>query len=289
MFPHYIPVEPIPHLAHLERLSLPSAVLGLRIASYWQTPGASLLYWCQKELGLSQREAKRWCRRAWWGIAAGELLRKRLSDRAQRRDVLEYTTMPDWSAFHETYRQHQGVILVGAHLGPPKVAMHCVAQLSMPTMIWTNKQDLPDSLVEDSGASFLDPTSSAERPTMLVRSALHLRNNGVLMGAPDIATGHKQALLERFGTPLTFSFGIPALARRLEIPVFLILALWKDYRLKLQYEPIAPPSADLGENDWYRAWIEGYWQKLEPYIRNSPENLRKGVLPGQDTTKEGWA
>ena len=79
-------------------------------------------------------------------MAAGELVRVRMSDRARRRGVLKHIAMPDWSAFYEAYRRHQAVILAAAHVGPPKAAMYCVAGLDVPMMIWTNKRDLPERL-----------------------------------------------------------------------------------------------------------------------------------------------
>jgi hypothetical protein len=211
---------------------------------------------------------------------AGELVRRRLSDRVRRREVLNQIEPPDWSAFQAAYRERQAVILAAAHVGPPKTAMHCVTELPLPTMIWTNKRGLPDWIAKETGTTFLDPTSPSERPTILLKSALHLRHRGVLMGAPDVATGQQTISLEGPGTRWTFSLGIPTLARRLNIPVFLILALWQDYRLRLRYEPIAPPPADLPDDDWNRVWIESYWQILEPLLRDSPENIR--VLRGVD-------
>ncbi len=280
--------------AWLDRSALPRALAYLRIASYWQSPDTSLLHWGQHRLGLSGKAARRWCRRAWWGLAAGELVRRKLSDRARRREVLQFVDLPDWSAFEDAHRRHQAVILAAAHMGPPKTAMHCVMELSAPTMIWTNKRDLPSWIGDESSTSFLDPTSSSERPTMLLKSALHLRNNGILMGAPDYWTGQRQISIEKFGRQWKFSLGIPTLAKRLNLPVFLLLALWKDYRLRLQYEQIVPPPEGLPEDDWYRDWIEAYWQKLETHIRSSPENIRalrwipgfnRALVNGQDRSK----
>lgn len=264
----------------MSKVSLLSILVSLRIASYFQRPDPALFDWSRNLLDVSTRERKRWCQRAWWGFEAGKLIRRQLNDPARRINVLEYIDTPDWSRFKDSYRRHKAIILAAAHVGPPKVAMHCVAEFSMPTMIWTNKRDLSDWFERESSACFLDPTSSSERPTMLLKSALHLRSKGVLMGAPDYPTGQKKITLNKFEMNLKFSLGIPALAKQLDIPVYLILALWKGCRLQLQYEPVVSPSKKINDDEWYYAWIKAYWEILEPHIRNSPENIRNGALGG---------
>jgi len=221
-----------------------------------------------------------WCARVWWGAAAGELLRDHLYDPARRPAALDLIEPPDLSPLEEGRRQG-GVILVAAHLGPPKLLMNCLLEQGLPLLVWTNTSDLPDWLVARGGATFLDPTREDERSVLLVKSALHLRDGGVLLGAADQVTGDRTITLERLGVRWRFSLGLPALARRLQVPVVVALALWREDRIRIECHRLSPPDRALPEADWYRAWLEGYWQVIEPVVRRSPENLRflRWVVP----------
>ena len=161
----------------LDHVPLRYAITYLRVSSHLKFSDASLLEWGQRHLGLSGGSLKRWCRRAWWGLVAGELLRRRLGNRKRRYEVFQYIDEPDWSRFQEVYHSREACIFATAHVGPPKTAMNFVMDLSEPTMIWTNKRDLPNWVEEDSDTTFLDPTVPSETPTMLLKSALHLRRH----------------------------------------------------------------------------------------------------------------
>jgi hypothetical protein len=159
--------------------------------------------------------------------------------------------------------------------------MNCLVEQDLPLLVWTNTTDLPGWLVGRGKASFLDPTQGEERSVLLVKSALHLRAGGVLLGAADQATGDRTILLERLGMRWRFSLGLPALARRLDVPVVVSLALWSGERVRIEWHRLSPPERNLPEEDWYRAWLDGYWRLVEPVLRGSPENLRflRWVVP----------
>ena len=253
---------PLPQQLRLVREAAPHAVgtVGLRA-------------WGERHLGCSGPALDDWVSRAWWGLVAGEVLRAHLYDERRRPAALDLIDPADWSAVDEA-RQHGGVILVAAHIGPPKTAMNYLIDRGMPLLIWTNTTDMPDWLPAKAGAKFLDPLFADQRAVLLVKTALHLRDGGVLFGAPDWPSGTRTVSLHRFDVEWKFSLGIPALLRRLRLPAFLVMALWQGDRIRIVSTPIALPDDALGENEWYRLWLERYWEEVENVITSSPENLR---------------
>lgn len=251
----------------------------LRLKARTVPPVPRLLNWGRRHLGLQASAEAVWHRRAWWGLAAGEVLRAHLYDPRRRPSALGLVEAADWS---EVRRAHArgGVILAGAHIGPPKAAMNVLMDLNLPLMVWTNMQDLPAWQAQRPDVRFVDPLVAKERSLLLAKSALHLRDGGILFGAPDWPSGTRTVALDRLGIRWSFSQGIPALARKLELPVFLVLALWHGNRIRLACTRIRPPPDHLDDAAWYRCWMEDYWNGFDSVIRSSPENLR--FLRGMD-------
>ncbi len=214
-----------------------------------------------------------WCRRAWWGAAAGEIVRHHLYDPRRRAAALRLVERVDVAAL-EAARKQGGVIVAAAHLGPPKFLMNWLLDQQLPLLIWTNTRDMPASQAVSGAARFLDPLAAEERGVLLVKSALHLRGGGVLLGAADHATGDRLISLERLGREWRFSLGLPVLARRLGIPVVVAISRWHGQRIRVNCMPLEAPYESLSEEAWNRAWIERYWAAIEPLIARSPENLR---------------
>jgi hypothetical protein len=208
-------------------------------------------------------------------------LRDHLYDERQRSAALELIDHPDWTIIDEA-RQHGGVILATAHIGPPKTAMNCLIDRNMPLLVWTNTQDMPNWLPLKVSTKFLDPLFAEQRAMLLVKSALHLRTGGVLFGAADWPSGTQTVTLHRLGTEWMFSLGIPTLVRRLRLPAFLALALWRGERIHLVFTSIQPPDFALAMDEWNRLWLERYWAEIEKIVTSSPENLRflRGVDGG---------
>jgi hypothetical protein len=251
-----------------------SQKLGLIRKSAPLASGTSQLRaWGQRCLALSGEALDRWVVRAWWGLSAGEVVREHLYDEQLRPAVLELIDPPDWTAVDEA-RQHGGVILVAAHIGPPKTAMNYLIDRNLPLLIWTNTQDMPEWLPLKTGAKFLDPLFAEDRAALLVRTALHLRTGGLLFGAPDWASGARPVILNRLGVDWAFSLGIPTLVRQLRVPSFLVMALWRGDRIQMVCTPIHPPDFSIDKDTWNRLWVEQYWGEIEPIVTSSPENLR---------------
>ena len=252
-------------------LPLPAKLELLREAAGRESRQERLLRWAANHPEIAGGDD--WCRRAWWGAAAGEVVRDHLYDPERRADALRLVEAADWTALDEP-RRNGGVILAAAHLGPPKVLMNLLLDRDLPLAVWTNTRDMPAWLRRQSRATLFDPLQADQRGVLLVRSAAHLRAGGVLLAAADQATGQRPVEIERLGIRWRFSRGLPALARRLGVPVILALALWRGERIHVECRRLEPPDESLADDAWQLAWLERYVEAVEPTIRQSPENLR---------------
>jgi hypothetical protein len=213
-----------------------------------------------------------WCHRAWWGAAAGEVVRDHLYDPKRRAEALGLVESADYGPLEEA-RRRGGVIVVAANLGPPKFLMNCLLDRDVPLVIWTNTRDLPAWLAERNNVAFLDPLEPDQRGVLLVKSAAHLRKGGVLLGAADHASGERTVTLDRLGLQWRFSLGLPVLASRLGLPVVVALAAWSGERIRVTCQTLEPPTAGPTA-EWCRAWLARYWECIEPTVLQAPENLR---------------
>lgn len=246
------------------------ALQSLRQAAAAFSGESLLLQWGRKYLKLEPESEQQWLQRAWWGLHAGELLRAYLFNSSLRDQVLDLITGPDWSELEAARTKHGGVILAGAHIGPPKTAMNFLMNQGLPLMIWTDMNHFPEWVKTTFDITFVDP---ARNPALLAKTALHLRSGGVLFGAPDAPSGRRTISFESIA-PWNFSLGIPTLARVLNLPVFRFLALWNDNRIKIECERAASPQNDLDEEHWNHQWVENFCDPLDRIVQTSPENLR---------------
>jgi hypothetical protein len=236
---------------------------------------ARLRAWGRSQLSIPDGELDAWCERAWWGLTAGEAMRDSLHNEEQRARALALIDPPDLGAIEEA-RKHGGLIVALAHLGPPKTAMHYFMDRGWPLMVWSHygPGNMPQWMKQRPDTVFCEPFDPAERPAILVRSALHLRGGGVLMGAADAASGERFVDVQKFGASWRFSLGLPSLVRRLHVPVFLALALWNGTRIRINIHRLEPPDDQLAEEAWCKEWIMRYSDALDGVITTSPENLR---------------
>ncbi len=215
-----------------------------------------------------------WYSRAWWGAAAGEIVRDQLFDRGRHAEALALVDEVDDTALVDARRQGKGVIVVTAHIGPPKFLMNWLVDQGLPLLVWTNTGDLPAWQAASGDARFVDPRTPDDKSVVLVNAAIHLRRGGVLLGAADMGTGGRVVTIERLGYVREFSLGLPALARRLDVPAVTGLALWHGDRIRIRFVPLEPPSPGLSEDEWNQAWLDRSWAVVEPVLGDSPENLR---------------
>jgi hypothetical protein len=262
----------LPRRHAAEAGALHSKLAWLRKVAADRPADERLADWASRHLSLSGPALVPWCARAWWGVAAGELLRVYLYDRDLCGEALGLLKDADWSLVDNALNRG-GAILSAAHLGPPKFLMNAVISRYDRPLIITNTDDMPPWLPEVSGP-LLNPQHRSDRATIMVKAALHLRAGGLLFGAPDGGAGHTRISVESYNRTWHFSVGIPAMARLLRCPAFTILAVWEGTSLKLRVVPITTPETALSPEAWHHAWIMDYWNTISPIIRSSPENLR---------------
>lgn len=262
-------------IAAIAKLSVPLAdkLVMLREAALRAGPTNPMLTgWAAAHPAIARGDD--WLARAWWGAAAGEVVRDYLYDQQRRPAALELVDEVDSRALGDAIAKGRGLIVVTAHIGPPKFLMNWLLGQQLPLLVWTNTHDLPAWLATSARATLVDPRDEERKSVVLINSALHLRRQGVLLGAADMATGDRQYAIERFGFTRTFSFGLPVLARKLGVPTVAALALWRGNRIAIEFAPVAPPDASLQESEWMTRWLERSWAFVEPILLESPENLR---------------
>jgi hypothetical protein len=238
-------------------------------------PHPRLMEWGAQHLGLDGDRLRDWAQRAWWGVAAGELAIGCLRNDTLRGEFLALMDPPDWRPV-EAARAKGGVILATAHLGPRRTAMYYCFGERWPLMVWSHNGPGQPSLAyaHRMGVEVLDAMDPATSSFILGRTALHLRAGGLLLAAADIASSARPLVIDRLGCSWRFSPGMPMLARRLGVPVFLVFALWRGLRLHITVQALEPPAMDLPEEQWLHSWIGQYWDAMERIILSSPENLR---------------
>lgn len=215
-----------------------------------------------------------WCRRAWWGLTAGEVVREHLFDSRRHEEAIALVDDGGWSREIDDARSRGGVVLVTAHVGPPKLLMNVLLARSLPLLIWTNTSDMPPWLRRSTTATLLDPRVAEDRAALLVRSALHVRRGGVLLGAADFPSGSRIVSQQAAGRESNFSLGLPALCRRLGVPAFFVVALWRGNRVRIESALLEVPDSGLTDEEWNRAWVERYAACMERASLSGPENMR---------------
>lgn len=256
------------------KVSLTDALEALHDQAPVPSGDTSLRAWGHRHLGLEGSALSEWIRKVSWGVAAGELIRHHLRQEHLFPAVRALTEPPDWTGL-DAARHQGGVLLAGAHLGPPKAALFSLVERRMSLQVWAHFfEDRLGWLSPANQVTCFDPLDSEIRPRLLVHAACHLREGGILYGTPDYPTSSQTHSLRHLGRDWHFSPGFPVLARRLNLPVFLVLALWENQRIRLQCTPIPSPEAGLPDWEWDQLWLEHYWEALEKIIIQSPENLR---------------
>lgn len=252
--------------------SLPEKLSALRKRSNAMRPDNFLKSWGVDHLGLVGGAAEEFARRAWWGAAAGELLRVYLGDRQTRSEALALSATVDWSQV-DAVQGTTGLIVATAHLGPPKYLMNMIADHRPDSLVVTNVADMPAWLPEI-GGRYLCPMAPERRARVAVELALHLRQGGLIFAAPDGMQGDETVVIRDIGRDWTYATGLPLIARRFGSPGITLLALWKEDRIVLEASGIETPAVSHDATSWMREWLECHHEHIRSVVFHTPENLR---------------
>ncbi len=253
------------------RLSLKFQLRLLRVVALIAWRKSRIQHWAKNHPKIAIDS--NWCSQAWWGVVAGCIVRRFLNNPSLKPEALALLEPTDWSELDSALAEG-GVIVATAHLGPPKFLMNVMLERQMPLLVWTNLGDFPAWLSQSPNATFLDPLPPAERGVLLVKSALHLRRGGILLGAADTKiSGHSREVI-KFDHCWHLSPGLPALAFKLNVPTFFVLAQWHGNRIRIKCQRMEVSYNEMTDEQWQQAWLDRYWSELEKLITSRPENLR---------------
>jgi len=233
------------------------------------TPPENLRAWGERVLN---NKAESWTRAAWWGLAAGELLRLYLMSPQHREEAVGLVKKNEWEKYRKNW-ENKGVVLAAGHVGPPRFAMVAAAQKFNNISIWTDPVNDKNLTEPRDGLEYLNPAKE-DKGAIFLRAALRLRENGLVLGAVDGKRSDRPVFIKDFNRVWAFSPGIPMLVRKLGVEAYLTLAVWEGMTIRLVAVPINPPDPDLPEKEWIDAWIVSYWGLLRKVIMQSPINMR---------------
>lgn len=258
---------------HLASRAPGSLRLHLRVLEF-VTPFAlldrHLASWADEHLNLAGRQQRRWRRDVGWGIMAEKLLFAHLA-RGRRDEALSLVQVVDDSAYTDA-RSQGGVLVATGHYGPNSFLVHYLLEREPSLAVWTQYEYSDDLRVDHPDAWIVDPRNDPART--LVRSALHVRGGGVLLGAPDADLSARHHCVEAHRTSWCCSPGMSALARRLDAPTFLALATWHGRRLHVTFAPFPRPDNSLPDAEWDTQWCEEYLGRLIRLVDESPRSLQ---------------
>lgn len=245
----------------------------LRTMSAQASHEPRLLEWAVETLGIEQERAPDWCARAWWGVAAGELMGAYLFDEALIDEAFDLLVPPDWSSIDDTLKS-AGAIIVGSHLGPPSYLMNVIIRRFKDAFILNNTDDMPHWLPGHC-AKIHNPMVAADRSLIMLSAAAHIRKGGLFFGTADIGHSDTNIIFEDVYGKKRISLGIAALARLLRVRMFPVEALWEGNRIVLKHAVLPQPAPDLDNKVWYAEWAAGYWKNIQTIRAQSPENNRR--------------
>lgn len=249
----------------------------LRERSIGSRPHEAAVRWAHDVLELRDEPLADWCARATWSRAAAAAVRRRLRE-GRDEEVRELIEPFDFAELHER-RRERGLLLVGAHLGPPCALRMALVDAGIPLLAITAHAG-DESFAAEKIAVFDD----ARRRTSLLAARGHLERGGVVHTAADGRHGRRSAVLPTLGRSVEFCVGLPTLARVSRAPALTAVALWSNDRIRVEIGPPLPEPRD-GENaaDFDRRWLTAWAGWFEERVRNDPDNirLRGGILrPG---------
>jgi hypothetical protein len=205
------------------------------------------------------------CRRAWWGTNAADVLRARLGFRPD--EAAAVCDPPDFGPIERAAQAGRGVILAATHVGP----MHLGALLvfrRFPDTLFLRRH--PWRIPGAPRVLLVEPPS--QRRLVLATALAHLRRGGLVHVAPDGRSVERTIDVPLCGGALPLGRGVATLARLSGARAVPVGVGWAGERVRaLVGEELALPAA--APLDWERAWLTAYTAYLDRWSRLCPENL----------------
>jgi lauroyl/myristoyl acyltransferase len=219
----------------------------------------------EKVFGLRGPALREFCRRAWWGAKASDVLAARLD---AARGVDGVVARADFSRVADAVRVGRGVILAGAHVGPSRVAASLIRD-RFPETLFLAGQPWPGP----EPARVLLAFTPEERRAVLAAAHLELRRGGLVHVTPDGAFFARQVTVPLRAGHVPIARGVATLARRSGAIALPVAATWSRGRVVVDVAPpIAPRAAE--PDAWELEWLAIYLAFVDRWTAAAPENVR---------------
>lgn len=219
-------------------------------------------------LGLEGQAHADFCRRAWVGTKASDILWERI----QHEPASSLVSHVDFTSLDAARATGRGVLLTAAHMGPQRVLVTLLRERYPETLFLLHE---PSIVVGAAHARTIDTDAAAA----LVEANRHLRKGGLVYLAPDGISGALSLTLPLSGGSVRMSRGAATLARLSGAIAVPVLAAFVDRRIHafssapLDISGFA--DARAAADRWERAWLDAYIAQIERWTRDlPPENLR---------------
>jgi len=247
-------------------------------------PTGRLLHWGRERLDLPAAAEAEWFERAWWGLWAGDIFSRAVHSPLLHESAMRIIDSPSPGAVGCASQGSKGLILAGAHLGPPRACLAWLIHQQFPLLAWADSNLFPHW---EKFAAHARIVRAADAVDSVAAAQRHLRRGGRFFAAIDGGSNRRVVHCQRYKALRPCSPAIPELARRIGISTVRLLALWRGNRIAIESELIPLPDMGLAAEEWNRQWMEEFWRSADGAVKDTPENLRILMSwPGEPIRKE---
>ena len=202
---------------------------------------------------------------------------------AGRDDELDIR-MEGEQALHDHLDRGQGCLLLGSHLGSFEAvraaSRKAPGRYSLKVVMDRMQNSLITSMLEELSPGIRDTVIDARQPgtQIVLEAAETLDRGGMVAMLADRAHGAEPVTEAPFlGKPAPFPISPLAIARSLDVPVFLVFGLYEGRRrYRLVFEPLTLPPPDqsgrTARRQQLNQWVALYAQRLEHHAKQYPYN-----------------
>ena len=239
-------------------MPLEAALSSLEQEASSRRPEPQAVSWAGRLLGVPTADLARWYARAGWGKAAGRVVQRAFA--AGRPE--QVTALLDDDPWPRT-----GNMLVGAHLGPHRVAAYAAQRRYPGILMLTTRTQLLGS------EQLVPADTSSGRARFLGTAALRLREGLQVYATADGRWGSGGINRTFLGMPVRIRLGVPRLLRVIGSESTVLAAVWRGHRIGLSRRSL-PTSTDPEDLSWEKRWIDAYLGWMEDICHDDPANLR---------------